>query len=60
MADLHLPHYIAWAQTLGDRLQRCDLARALQFNALASALIRYRDNNNLENTDDRFMNFCMF
>lgn len=60
MADLHLSHYIAWAQTLGDSLQRCDLARALQFNALASALLRYQNTRKPEAIDASFMNFCMF
>lgn len=60
MLDLHLPHYIAWAETLGDRLQRCDLPRALQFNHLASSLLRYQNTKEPEIIDDFFMNFCMF
>jgi hypothetical protein len=60
MLDAHLDHYIAWADSLGDRLQRFDLARAVKFNALASALLRYRKSKEFANIDASFMEFCMF
>jgi len=60
MADAHLDSYIAWAETLGDRLQRSDFARALAFSSLASTLIRYRKTKSFQSIDSSFMNFCMF
>jgi hypothetical protein len=60
MLDLHLNDYIAWAETLGDHLQYCDLPRALQFGQLAASLTRYGQTKSVENIDNSFLNFCMF
>jgi hypothetical protein len=59
MLDAHIDHYITWCNLLGDTLQNIDLATAIRYLNLASALTRYRAKL-APVTDTDFMTLKMF